>query len=126
MQDQELQQLINDAVSARKQKNFTLAAKLYDQAFDALIKEATEYARKQSDTVIDEGTASKILPAYFAYADGYLKRDKIACTVANNLGVALADMGDKTNARKMLLEAIRLTPEGFDYQEPYINLKSIE
>ena len=126
MRDEELQQLLNDAANARKQGDIPTSARLYNQAYEALVSEAAEYARNQPEAVSDEDDVRRVLPAYFAHADAYLKRDKLACTIANNLGVAFADMGDLINAREMFVEAIRLTPEGIEYQEPCTNLTNIE
>lgn len=106
MRDEDLQQLLNDAANARKQGDIPTSARLYNQAYEALVSEAADYARNQPEAISDVGNERIVLTAYFTHADAYLKRDKLACAVANNLGVAFADMGDLINARKMFIEEV--------------------
>lgn len=126
MDDQEFQKKINQAWVYKNEGKPVESMKLYDELYGQLTKEAAEYARKFDGTTIDDNRARKIMPQYFDKADEYLKRGNIACTILNNMGVILAEAGNKEAARKHFEESIKYTPDGLDYPNPKIGLKELE
>lgn len=122
----DIQLLLNQAWEEKKEGKFTESLALYDQVYGELVKEATEHARAQQGTTEDEGDTRKILPKYFEEADNYLRRDNVVCTILNNMGVIFAELGDKDAARKHFEESIKYTPQGMEYENPKVGLKSLE
>ncbi|MCG2809011.1 MAG: hypothetical protein L6275_01555, partial [Candidatus Portnoybacteria bacterium] len=95
MTDKIFQEKFNKAWQYKKEGKFSDAIKLYDELYNQLIKEATEYARNFNGSQIDEGETRKVMPQFFNKADEYLKRDDLTCTILNNMGVIFAELGDK-------------------------------
>jgi tetratricopeptide (TPR) repeat protein len=122
----ELQELLNQAWQLKKEGDLKMALNLYNQAFDTLIKETSNYAHDSGDTVIDDEKSRKILPAYFSKSKEYLKRDKVAAVISNNMGTIFAELGDFESAEKFFHQAIDLTPNNENYQDPHIALQELK
>src|SRR3989344_4326684 len=105
----ETQDLFNKAWEKKKEGDFAGALKLYDELYEQLIKEASDFAHSFEDSVIDEGKTTKIMPQLFRKSDEYLKKDKSACTILNNMGVIYGEIGNSEMAIKYFEESIRLT-----------------
>lgn len=121
-----LQELLNQAWQQKKEGNLEKALNLYNQAFDILIKEANEYAHNFGNTVIDDEKTRKILPAHFSKSQEYLKKDKVAAVISNNLGTIFAELNDFESAEKFFHQAIDLTPNNENYQDPHIALRELK
>ncbi len=125
----ELQELINKAWELKKHGQRTEALELYSKAFDTLTTEASGHARTQENTFIDkEENGEKIrqiLPKHFDEAKKYLKQDKVAATISNNMAVIFAELGDTDSAKKLFEQSIDLTPDGMDYPDPRIGLQEL-
>lgn len=124
--NEDLQDKINRAHKYKEEGKLIESIGTYNQVYDFYIKEATEFARRSDNAIVNKGTTRKINPEYFLEAEKYLKRDNVVCTILNNMGVIFAELDDKENAKKYFEEAIKLTPNGLDYQEPKIGLKNLE
>jgi len=122
----DLQEKINKAVALKKQGKLVEALGVYDDVYNILVKEATKHANGIEGSTIDAGKASTIMPKFFKEADKYLKKDRTACVVANNMGTIFAELGDFENAKKMFNDAINLTPNDFDYKDPHIALEQLK
>ena len=120
-----MQQKFNQAWEYKKEGKLTDAMKLYDELYEQLIKESCNYARSFEGSEIDEDNTRKVMPKFFNKADEYLKRDKLACTILNNMGVIFAEIGDKESARRYFEESIKHIPDGLDYQNPIIGLNNL-
>lgn len=123
--DQELQLLLSDAWVLKKEGKYTQALDYYSEVFDILIQDASEYANKHGNPYKDQGDTRFILPSYFDLSKKYLKGDKLACTISNNMGVIFAELGMKKAAKEMFEQAINLTPEGMEYKDPKIGLEEL-
>ncbi len=122
----ELQELITKAWNLKKEGKRIEALKLYSRAFDVLTQEAIKYARGFDDVIKDEGNTRKILPKYFEKSKEYLKQSDVACKISNNMGTIFAEIGNFEGAKKMFQQAIKLTPDDIDYQDPKIGLEELE
>ncbi|MFY9463404.1 MAG: hypothetical protein WAP52_04470 [Candidatus Sungiibacteriota bacterium] len=126
----ELQELLNKAWRLKKDGERLDALKLYSHAFDIVTKEAQEQAHNSQgshEDIIEDGKkVSKILPHFFVKAKAYLKRDKVAAVISNNMGTILLEISDFDGAKKMFEQAIELTPDGEIYDDPKIGLKEFE
>ena len=122
----DLQELIDKAWNLKQKGERLEALKLYNQAFDILIKESTEYARNFNGVLIDNGQTRKILPKYFEKTKEYLKNERATRIISNNMGVILAELGNFEGAKKMFEQAIELTPDDINYQDPKIGLRELE
>lgn len=126
----DIQKLLDDAWIIKKDGNLTEALKLYNQAFDILIEEARAYARKSGQTIVDFEENGKqirqILPAHFDKSKEYLKQDKVAAVISNNMGTVWAELGEFETAKKFFNQAIELTPDGMVYQDPHIALEELK
>lgn len=125
-----LPDLLNKASDLKKKGKRVDAFKMYSEAFDVLVKEASTHAGSFENTgyeSIEDG--QKIwtdTPAFFEKAEEYMKRDKTAAVISNNMGVILAELGDAKGAKKWFKQAVELTPNQVDYPDPTINLKNVE
>ncbi len=126
----DLQKILNKARELKKKGEKVEALKLYSQAFDILSKEAQEYAHnsKESYEDIEENGESirRILPEWFDKAKEYLKRDKTAAVISNNMATILGELGDYEGARKMFEQAVELTPDGENYPNPRLGLEELK
>ena len=122
----ELQEFINKAREAKRNGNLMVALDYYNEAFDMLIREATQHARKQEGAFIDEGDTRKIMPKMFEENKKYLKKDKTAAVISNNMGVIFAELKDYEGAEKFFNQAIELTPDGIEYKDPEKNLEELK
>src|SRR5690606_1032911 len=116
------QQKFNLAWENKKKGSFSEAMEIYDELYTQLIKEAGDYARSFEGSTVDEGDTRKIMPLFFNKSEEYLKRDNVACTILNNMGVIMAEVGNKDSAKKYFEESIKFTPDDLDYQNPIIGL----
>lgn len=116
MTDKEVQKKINDALELKKQGKFEDAMKLYSEFYEQLIRDAFEAT----------GGIGKFEERDEIKVNKYLKGDNLACTVLNNMGVILAEAGNKEGARNYFEESIKLTPNGLDYPNPKVGLKELE
>lgn len=125
----DLQELLNRAWDLKKNGEKLEALKLYNQAFDILSKEAQRFAHDSGGTYEDAeengDKVRKILPKFFDKAKEYLKRDKVAAVISNNMGTIFAELGDNEGAKKMFEQAIELTPDREDYTDPKIGLAEL-
>lgn len=125
-----LQELLNRAWELKKSGERLEALKLYSQSFDILSKEAQKYAHNSEGTYedIEENgeNVRKISTKFFDKAKEYLKRDKVAAVISNNMGTILAELSDYEGAKKMFEQAIELTPDNMEYPDPKIGLGELE
>lgn len=124
-----LQELLSKASSLKKEGKLADAFKTYSEAFDVLVQEANVYATNFNlgHESIEDGERIWVeSPAHFEKAEEYMKRDKTAAVISNNMAVILAELGDAKGAKKWFEQAIELTPDKMDYPDPVINLKNIE
>lgn len=126
----DLQKLITKAKEAKQKRDLTAALKYYSKAFDVLVKEANVYADSFEDTGYESIEDGKRVwtdtPVFFEKAKEYMKRDKTAAVISNNMGVILAELGDLENAKEWFKQAIELTPDGIKYQDSYRNLEELK
>lgn len=116
MNDKVFQEKFDSAWILKKQGNFEEAMSLYSELYEQLIKDGFERTGGVTDS--EKGDQERI--------NSYLKGDKLACTILNNMAVILAEAGNKNAARNYFELSIKLTPENFDYQDPIIGLKELE
>ncbi len=121
----EIQGLVNKAKELKDSGKYQEALMCYSDTMDLLIKEASDYAHKQEGTVVDVGTVRSITPKLFEESRKFLKQDITAAIISNNMGSLYARLGDIENAKKMFEDAIDLTPEGQEYNDPKIGLDEI-
>lgn len=121
----DVQEILNKAQELRQGGQLKLALAAYSDAFDILTEEADEYARKIEGSVVDVGKLRTITAKLFEESQKYLKRDKMAAVISNNMGTIFAESEDLESAEKMFNQAIELTPDGLDYPDPKIGLESL-
>jgi tetratricopeptide (TPR) repeat protein len=124
--DKELQLLINDAWKLKKENNLLQALDYYNDAFDILVQDANEYANKHGNPYKDQGDTRMVLPSHFDLTKKHLKGDKLACTISNNMGTIFAELGDEKTAKEMFQQAIELTPDNLEYNDPKIALEELK
>ena len=121
----DLQELINKAWELKKQGNLAGALSAYDSIYDMLISEANKYARNVEGAFVDIGKTRSIAPKFFNESKNYLKRERVACVVANNMGTIFVELGNFEKAKKMFGDAIEFTPDDFSYKDPHIALEQL-
>ena len=115
MNDEIFQEKFDNAWNMKKEGEFEEAIKLYSELYEQLIKDAFANIGGTSESYSKD--KSKV--------NNYLKGDKLACTILNNMGTILAEGGNKVDAKKYFEESIKLTPDGLNYQDPVIGLKEL-
>jgi tetratricopeptide (TPR) repeat protein len=98
---------------------------LYNEAFNLLVEEARNYASK-TEKVFQSEEKNEISPGYLKKFNEYLKKDRQACAISNNMGVLFAQMGEKASAKVFFEQAIDLTPKGEKYDDPFIGLEVLK
>lgn len=121
----DIQKLINEGRDYKNAGKLASALSCYNAVMDQLCSEAAEFARSQPDSYFDIRDERRFTPKYFEYADSYLKRDKIASRVSNNIGVIFAELKNFDSAKKYFYEAIKYTPKNDAYSDPETNLKNL-
>lgn len=99
--------------------------KRYSEALDLLVAEAAEYA-KGSEAMFTDAEKKKVSKKYLEKFNEYLKKDKRACVISNNMGLLFAQTGEKASAKIFFEQAIDLTPKGEKYDDPYIGLEVLK
>lgn len=115
MKDSAFQEKFNQAWELKKRGKFTDAMSLYSELYEQLIRDAFEHTGGSTGTETQDNI--KVIE--------YLKGDNLACTILNNMGVILAEAGNKESARKYFEESIKHIPDGVNYQNPIIGLKEL-
>lgn len=126
----DLYELLNKASDLKKKGKRVDVFKMYSEAFDILVKEASTYAGSFEnmgyESIEDGQRIWTDTPAFFEKTEEYMKRDKTAAVIANNMGVILAELGDARGAKKWFEQAVELTPDYVDYTDPTANLKNLD
>lgn len=120
------QEKFNKAWELKKQGNLKGALDLYTSLYDELIKEASKHAGSIPGTEITEGKTVTMMPSFMTEAEKFIRKDKLACTILNNMGVIYAEAGDKESAKNCFEQSIELTPDGVDYPNPKIGLEELQ
>lgn len=121
-----IQALVNKAQELKESGKYQEALMCYSDSMDFLVEEANEHARNQEGTQVDIGSLRSIAPRFFEESKKFLKQDMTAATISNNMGSLYARLGDVGNAKKMFEDAIDLTPEEQEYNDPKIGLKELQ
>lgn len=118
----EIKEILDRAYRLKNDGNNEDSLKLYSEAFDLLVAEAAEYA-KGLEAIFEDGQKKTVSKKYLEKFNEYLKKDKQACVISNNMGVLFAQTGEKATAKSFFEQAIDLTPEGEKYDDPFIGLE---
>lgn len=118
----EIKNILEKAYCLKNDGNNEDSLKLYSEAFDILVAEAAEYA-KGLEEVFEDSEKKTVSKKYLEKFNEYLKKDKRACVISNNMGVLFAKTGEKASAKCFFEQAIDLTPGGEKYDDPYIGLE---
>lgn len=116
MNDTTFQQKFDSARVFKKERKYEEAMALYSELYEQLIRDAFEHTGKPTKS--EKEDEERI--------NNYLKGDKMACTILNNMAVILAEVGNKEGAKKYFELSITVTPSDLDYQNPIIGLKELE
>lgn len=116
MTDSTFQEKFNQAWELKKNGDSSGSMVLYSELYEQLIRDAFEHTGSSTGLAIDD--KEKV--------DKYLRGDRLACTILNNMAVILAEAGNKDGAKKYFKASIKLTPEDFNYNDPVIGLKELD
>ena len=123
-QEEELSEIISEAAVYGREGDFGKAIYRFSRALDIVVARAKEYAQKDETAAVDP--ESGIDPAYMARFCEYLKRDKTASVVSNDMALLFARMGNCSSARIFFEQAIDLTPAGVVYDDPHVGLEMLK
>jgi tetratricopeptide (TPR) repeat protein len=121
----EIKEILEQAYCLKNDGKNEDALKKYSEAFDLLVAEAAEYA-KGLEPMFEDGEKKTISKKYLEKFNEYLKKDKRASIISNNMGVLFALTGEKASARVFFEQAIDFTPEGEKYEDPYFGLEVLK
>lgn len=116
MTDEIFQKKFDQARNFKKEGKFVEAMRLYSELYKQLIRDAFK----------NVGGATESYSGDEARVGEYFKKDNLACTILNNMGAILAEVGNKEAAKKYFEESVKYTPEGLGYQNPKIGLKELD
>lgn len=122
---EDIQGLVNKAQELKDSGKYQEALACYNDAMDLLVKESNNYARNQEGTHQDIGKIRALSTKFFEESRKFLKQDMTAAIISNNMGSLYARLGDFENAKKMFEDAVNLTPDGIEYNDPKIGLTEI-
>jgi|SRR3989338_2322974 len=122
----DFQFLINKAQELKQESDLQSALMCCEDTFKLLKEEANQHSRNLEGSVIDIGNLRFATLQLFEEKEKYLKRNKDAATVLNNMGEILVELGKIKEAREKLERAITLTPEGMNYPDPKIVLEKLK
>jgi tetratricopeptide (TPR) repeat protein len=118
----EIKNILDQAYCLKNDGKNEDSLKMYSEAFDVLVAEASEYA-KGLEEMFEDAEKKTVSKKYLEKFNEYLKKDKRACVISNNMGVLFARTGEKASAKIFFEQAIDLTPKGEKYDDPYIGLE---
>lgn len=121
----EIKEILDKAYCLKNDGKNEDSLKMYSEAFDVLVAEASEYA-KGLEKMFEDAEKKIVSKKYLERFNKYLKKDKRACVISNNMGVLFAQTGEKASAKVFFEQAIDLTPEGEKYEDPYIGLEILK
>lgn len=115
----------------KKVGKFHNALEWYDKGAEILCQHATDKAHEDpSKCYIDEEINGekirKMLPYVLNKTKEILKSTPDYAAIKNNMGVCFAELGDVQGARDAYREAIEMTPDGYNYPNPIINLRELD
>jgi len=127
----DLQELINKATRYYKTGNLSESLNYYNQAFEALVNEASDYSKGKPDThkIVFTKKREKVYtvsPKYFEDTKKYLQKDEFAYMILKNLAVVYHETGDDDSAIKSLEQAIELAPVGYDNSDAILGLEKLK
>lgn len=123
-QENEVQKNIAVANTLRQRGDFEQAIASLSAALDILVGEARAYAQISEPYPV--GRDGVVSAAYLVRFNEYLKRDKSACMISNNMALLFAQMGNYSSAKIFFEQAIDLTPPGLVYDDPHIGLEAVK
>jgi tetratricopeptide (TPR) repeat protein len=121
----EIKNILDQAYCSKNDGKNKDSLKMYSEAFDLLVAEAAEYA-KGSEAMFTDAEKKTVSKKYLEKFNEYLKKDKRACVISNNMGVLFAQTGEKASAKVFFEQAIDLTPKSEKYDDPYIGLEVLK
>jgi tetratricopeptide (TPR) repeat protein len=121
----EIKDILEQAYCLKNDGKNEDSLKMYSEAFDILVSEATEYA-KGLEELFEDAEKKTVSKNYLKKFNEYLKKDSRACIISNNMGVLFAQAGEAASAKIFFEQAIDLTPEGERYDDPYIGLEVLK
>jgi tetratricopeptide (TPR) repeat protein len=121
----EIKNILDHAYCSKNDGKNKDSLKMYSEAFDLLVAEAAEYA-KGSEAMFTDAEKKTVSKKYLEKFNEYLKKDKRACVISNNMGVLFAQTGEKASAKVFFEQAIDLTPKSEKYDDPYIGLEVLK
>lgn len=111
---------------AEKLGNLSEALEAFNEAFNLLIDQASQFALEQIGSVEDKEELRKFSPVLLQYSQDYLSRDLLASTILNEMGILFEALEELTNAKQKFSEALDYIPQGLNYNEPKDNLDRLE
>ena len=125
-----IQDQIDKAEKLAGEGKATEALGVYSGALDHLVKESVQYAHSVpenfEETTKNGKKVKKILPQALESSKKYLKQDKSVAVISFNMGVIYAQTGERELAKEFLKQAIELTPDDEEYEDPKRALEALE
>lgn len=111
---------------AEKIGDLNEALEAFNQAFNLLIDQASQFALEQIGPLEDKEELRKFSSVLLQYSRDYLSRDLLASTILNEMGILFEAMEELINAKQKFSEAMEYIPQGLSYDEPKDNLARLE
>ena len=123
---EQIGELVIKAIILKRSGNIEGSLVYFSDAFDLLVKEAMNYALRFEEPKIDVDGQEKINPLFAARVHEFYKLTDVACKISTNIGAIFLEMGNLEAAKDFFYQAIDLTPDGLDFNEPLLSLQEIE
>lgn len=117
---------MDDALELKRKGGLVEALERYQKIYSEIIADASKYAHSIPGTFIDENETRTIMPSLLVESENFMKSTSVACYLMNNMGTVYAELQDYESATNAFEQSIQLTPDGMEYNDPKIGLRSVK
>ena len=121
----DMEQLLEKALQLEQQGEKDEALETLSRAFDLLIDEAGAYARAQVGDSTDTEALRAMAPTLIEHSTVYLRKNLTAAMILNSMGLLFTELEQYDAAVQKFEEAVRLTPNNTEYDDPTENLQAV-
>ena len=114
----------------KKQGRYKHALETYEQGIERLMASVSavvhsDESRCYTEEIVDGKRIRTVLPYVLMKTREMLRANPLYAIFTNNVGVCFEEIGQLDEARVHFAEAVELTPDGYNYPDPLLNLRRL-